>query len=624
MVVASVGLLYALWVVPYLPTQDGPHHVFSAHIENHYSDPSSIYPAFYRVLPQFAGKGFSILFAPLETLLPWRVALRVTLSLIALSFAWGFALVVLALDRDRRPMALLGFLLALPWTLYMGFFPFAVGSAFGLYVLAFVLHRPPTTTARRAILALLLLVQGVCHVFTAIVTGIIVAVLAIAGAPEGQRVRETGRMALVGAPAAALLGLTFVERKLETSAQQEVSPWSFAERLGELSRWFVPGPSVRAGLLVACVLVGIAATLARARRGAASRPEHALAWLALAFFVLSVIAPLHIPGWQYFAPRFAVAASVLGLALLPMPRLASPLAARATAPLLALCCVGSSLVSARLHRDLASGCADALAGVDAPLHFAGPRLSILLDETCGTPADPSQSPFPRAAMARNIPLLQMVEHGGIAPTLFNGSPAIHAIALRRDAPLPGRPDPLMQTLAFSHWFSTEPAFRASVLAELAADGMPFEGIHVVGGRPEDAAAFNSRGYVTEFQRGAMLIARFEGCAAEVILPAGALDREPVYYEYGPFYPTGITPEPRTIARQLVDRATPASGDAIHVPLEGRPCGPIWLRVVWDADGSSTLTPGDRTCSNARRGGRLVATVNRDHPAVRCVPAPPTP
>jgi hypothetical protein len=428
-------------------------------------------------------------------------------------------------------------------------------------------------------------------------------------------------MTLVGAPAAGLLGLTFLERKLRTSAQQEISPWSFAERVGELSRWFVPGPSARAWLLIAFVFVGVGATLARARRGAASPSERALAWLALAFFVLSLIAPLHIPGWQYFAPRFAVVASVLGLALLPMPRLASHLAARAMAPLLTLCCLGSSLVSANLHRDLASGCADALAAIDAPLHFAGPRLSILLDETCGAPADPSQSPFPRAAMARNVPLLQMVEHGGIAPTLFNGSPAIHAIELRRDAPLPGRPDPVTQTFALSHWFTTEPAFRASVLAELAADGMPFEGIHVVGGRPEDAAVFNSRGYVTEFQRGAMLIARFEGCAAEVLLPAGSLDREPAYYEYGPFYPTGITPEPRTIAGQLIDRATPANGDAIHVPLAGRPCGEIWLRVVWDADGSSTLTPGDRTCSNARRGGRLVATVNREHPTVLCAPAP---
>ena len=198
MLLASVGLVYSLWVVPYIPTTDGPQHVLSAHIENHFSDPGSIYPEFYRILPQFAGKGFALLFAPLESILPWRVALRVTLSVIALAFAWGFALVVLSLDRARRATAMLGFLIALPFALYMGFFQFVVGSVVGLYTLAFVLRRPPTTVTRHVILSLLLLVQGVCHVFTPIVTGVVVLVLAVVGAPTGQRLREVARMAQIG------------------------------------------------------------------------------------------------------------------------------------------------------------------------------------------------------------------------------------------------------------------------------------------------------------------------------------------------------------------------------------------------------------------------------------------
>jgi hypothetical protein len=212
MLLASAGLVYALWVVPYLPTSDGPQHVLAAHIENHYSDPGSAYPEFYRILPQFAEKGFALVFAPLESILPWRVALRVTLSLMALAFAWGFALVVLSLDRTRRATAMLGFVFALPWALYMGFFQFVVGTTLGMYTLAFVLRRPTTTTARHVVLAVLLLAQGVCHVFTALLTGAIVTVLALVAAPKRGRLPELGRMMLVGAPAAALLGLTFVER----------------------------------------------------------------------------------------------------------------------------------------------------------------------------------------------------------------------------------------------------------------------------------------------------------------------------------------------------------------------------------------------------------------------------
>jgi len=615
MLVASVGLVYCLWAVPYIPTMDGPQHVLSAHIENHYSDPGSLYPEFYRVLPQFAGKGFALLFAPLESVLPWRPALRVTLSLVALAFAWGFAFVVLSLDRGRRTTAMLGFLIALPWNFYMGFFQFVVGTTVGLYTLAFVLRRPPTTTPRRVALAALLLVQGVCHIFTAILTGAIVMVLAVVGAPKGQRLREVGRMALVGAPAAALLGLTIRERKIAFSEQQ-VFDWALHERFREISRWFVPGPGVRAWLVIALVLAAIGATLVRARRGKATPTEQALAWLALAFVALTVCVPLHMPGWQCLAPRFTVVAMVLGLALVRLPELASPRAARALLPLVTVCCVGSELVSASLHRQLASGCAEALSGLDVPLHFEGPRLPMILDPICGTPRDPVEGPVPRASFAHNTPLLYLVEHGGIGTKMFNGAPSIHAIEFtgtRR----PPRPDPRPLIIAQSEFVDNDPKLRAAVLTELAADGMPFEGIHVVGGRPSDFAVFNERGYVTEYERSSLFIARYEGCPTELVLSPGALARESVFYEYGLFSKTQLNPEPRTLARHVIKRDTPVVGEKVHVPLAGRPCGEIWVRVFWDADGSSTFTPGDRTCENAHWEGRLRANVNRDHPTVSC-------
>jgi hypothetical protein len=354
MLLASAGLVYALWVVPYLPTSDGPQHVLAAHIENHYSDPGSAYPEFYRILPQFAEKGFALVFAPLESILPWRVALRVTLSLMALAFAWGFALVVLSLDRTRRATAMLGFFIALPWSLYMGLFQFVVGTTFGLYTLAFVIRRPPTTNARRAILSLLLLVQAVCHLFTAMMTGLTVLVVAVVAAKKGDRLREIGRMALVGAPSMAILGLTLQTRNIGASDQQVVE-WFLADRFSELSRWFAPGPGVRAWLLIALTVVAIGATLARARRGATTPTEQAFAWLALAFLVLGVVAPLHIPAWQFFSPRFPILALVFGLALVRLPERIPPRVARVIVPALTVCCIGSELLSASLHRQLATG-----------------------------------------------------------------------------------------------------------------------------------------------------------------------------------------------------------------------------------------------------------------------------
>ncbi len=615
MLIASVGLVYCLWVVPYIPTMDGPQHVLSAHIENHYSDPGSLYPEFYKILPQFAGKGFALLFAPLESLMPWRLALRVTLSFVSLAFAWGFALVVLSIDRQRRATALLGFLIALPWNFYMGFFQFVVGTTFGLYILAFVLRRPPTIASRRAIVAFMLLVQGVCHIFTAILTGIIVFVLGVAAAPKGQRLREAGWMALVGVPAAALLGLTIGERNITVSEQQAYD-WAFRERMSEISRWFVPGPGARAWLVIALTLAAIIATLLKARRGKATPTEHVVAWLALAFVGLTLIAPLHMPGWQCLAPRFTVVAMVLGLALVRFPELSSPRAARALVPLVTVCCVGSELVSANLHRELASGCADALSGLDAPLHFEGPRLPFILDPICGTPRDPVQGPVPRASLAHNTPLLYLVEHGGIGTKMFNGAPSIHAIAFtgtRR----PARPDTRPLIIAQSKWAETDTKLRTAALTELAADGIPFEGIHVVGGRPDDFALFKERGYTTELEHGSLFIGRYEGCPSEVVLPAGSLDREAAYYEVGLFTPALLSPEPRTLARKVIRKDSPVESGSIHVPLAGRPCGEIWVRVFWDVGGSSTFTPGDRTCENAHWKGRVRGIVSRDHPAVSC-------
>jgi hypothetical protein len=151
--------------------------------------------------------------------------------------------------------------------------------------------------------------------------------------------------------------------------------------------------------------------------------------------------------------------------------------------------------------------------------------------------------------------------------------------------------------------------------------MPFEGIHMVGGRPEDFALFNARGYATEFQHGSVFIARFEGCPAEVLLPPGALDREPVYYEYGLFSRAVLSPEPRSFGVRAVKRDTPVIDGAIHVPLGARPCGEIWVRVFWDVDGSMSFTPGDRTCENGHWQGRVRANVSRRNASVSCVVSP---
>ena len=97
-----------LWCVDYLPTNDGPQHIFLGHAENLYSEPNAVYGR--QLIPQlqFAGRGFALWWNPLEPLLGFRDATRVVLSLF---YSWSFAgyvLLVHALGKSRRWLALLG------------------------------------------------------------------------------------------------------------------------------------------------------------------------------------------------------------------------------------------------------------------------------------------------------------------------------------------------------------------------------------------------------------------------------------------------------------------------------------------------------------------------------------
>src|SRR5262245_28132429 len=86
---ASALMVAAFWVVDYLPTNDGGAHIFSGHLENHHQQLSEADRALVQLHPQLTAHGFRAFFVPLENLLPWKTAFRLTLTLAALLWAWG-------------------------------------------------------------------------------------------------------------------------------------------------------------------------------------------------------------------------------------------------------------------------------------------------------------------------------------------------------------------------------------------------------------------------------------------------------------------------------------------------------------------------------------------------------
>ena len=77
---ASLGIVAASFAAPYLPTHDGPQHLYLAHIGKHYSERGSLYAEVYRPTKSMTALGFSLVYGPLLEVMSWRRALQTTLG----------------------------------------------------------------------------------------------------------------------------------------------------------------------------------------------------------------------------------------------------------------------------------------------------------------------------------------------------------------------------------------------------------------------------------------------------------------------------------------------------------------------------------------------------------------
>jgi len=152
----AAATLAALLSVDYLPTNDGPRHIFAIHAANHLDEPGTGYGLFFEPSYPVTSLGFQTIFGPLERWLPWRTALQLALG--AMLLLWTFA--AHAFARAVHPgRGWLGLALAagaFQWSLYMGLFSFYIATATGLFVLAVAFGPSPWTGRRRAVLCALL------------------------------------------------------------------------------------------------------------------------------------------------------------------------------------------------------------------------------------------------------------------------------------------------------------------------------------------------------------------------------------------------------------------------------------------------------------------------------------
>lgn len=598
-IAAAAGVIAALGIVDYLPMHDGPQHVFLGYLSNHFTDPGASWPAWLERGHPYTALGFSTVFAACERVLPWRVALRLTLAISAVLWGASYFAFARALHPRRAAIGLIGFATALTWGLYMGLISFNLSIGLGFAVLAVAVGSETWSLNRRLGIAVLLFVQAIAHVFGAELTGLVLLAIVAARASSRDRLREIGMLALMGAPAVAI-ALT-----AQNPDHQHDSEWiPLAQRFLVLPRTFLPGPLWRAFVPVALAIAGLYAAYQRAARKRAAPAEIAVALSAALFLILAFTVPLHLAAWEFFAPRFLPFGILLAAALLPIEELPDP-RRRAAVLAISIFTLASLGWAARTHVALRARVADALAGLSAPIHRSGPRMIVPMDPFAGlAPGDDGAGEdIPFYAPLFNLGALYAVQQGGIPSYTFVTNPKIHpfVFSAQGKARYPELYDPADLR---DPRLASDPLARRTLLTFLATVGMPFEDV-VIDGRPEDGQVLADRGYVTDFQKGGLFIGHFEGCPVTVEIHAPAQRAVPLYLEYG------FDPMPRALDQQMIPPPKTPPAEPGEVTLKVVPkvplCGGVWARVTLDLDKSRGPSKGDHFCEGADGKGRLHLT-----------------
>ncbi len=606
--VLSLLLVAAITSVDYLATSDGPERIFAGQMLGHLHDPGRGYDKYLAESPTLTNVGFELVFARLEPQLGWRRAYQVALCLIALLWAWGVC--ALGASVGRRWLGLLGFASALQWGFYMGLFSWQMGTALGFFVLAWTFWRGPGRAVDWLVLAALFLCQAVVHSFAAMLTGIVLLAHALCSAGGGKARAKAVAVLLAQALPAMGVGLwTFFHHAgNQAAATYNYPPTSLGHRFVLLARGVVSGPWWRAWPLVALAACGLVAC--RRWRTLDAR-DRALGAAGILLTAAAVALPLHTRGWEFFCVRFAPLGLLL-LAMLALPRSPRRLLAMAATTFAILYATGSIAWSWNHHVRIRQASSDLLAGLQAPIERRGLRLPLPLEPPPGEAADELSREIPYVATNSHLGALYAIAQGGVPSVLFAG---LSGQVLRwRQAPetwMPPRPPRGFEWQLWEPPVRADPKLRETILVRYLSFAAPFEDV-ILHARPEDAQLLDRLGFVIDFQRGGMMLARFRGCPFAVTAPAPPGGPAAVFLSVGwggstrPSFETVIAPG--------------ASARTIEVP--GTPCGEVWVRALFDLDGDRKLSPGDRLCEGADEHAVVVRHVASEGSGFVCVPGPP--
>jgi len=474
-------------------------------------------------------------------------------------------------------------------------------------VLAWAFARPPTSARATALASAMLGVVALLHVFSAFVTGVVLAALLWFRAAPGERAATCARIAVIALPGAG------VALALLSVGIEDMAVWNdqgVADFLWRPTPWwalgkgFAGGPVWRAWPLA---LLALAAPLVALRQGVgALRPEdRALLAGGAALLAAGLLLPLDLPAWDLFSLRFLPLGTCALVLALPLERLAAPRRTWAAGALAAFG-LAATAWAGWFHAALQAETADALSGLDAPIARRGMRLPIVLEPDVAPTDDEAYANGPAAPMPFSLPLVNLgqlysASQGGLTPYAFVLHPRMHHLLVREDARphAPAEVDRGYVADLIHPDRGDDRDFRHALLTHLAARGAGFEDV-IFYGRPEEADHLRALGFVEDWRQGGLSIARFRGCPVTVSVSPDAARTGAGLLEVG-WYPSW-----HATARYPLARGDAAPDGARTLRLR-QTCDAMWLRLV-DAP-----VP----CAGADAEGRLLVRATRETPHVVC-------
>lgn len=151
---------YCLWVLmlPLFPTQDGPMHLYYAHVlQALLQKTPSVYEHYYSIkhlLPPYSLYYYTLIV--LMKMAPALLADKLVICLYLILFSFGFRYLAIGIGPGGHLMSLLGSLLLLNWALGMGFVNYCLSIALAMWAIGFWLRALGRPEHKRKIIFLLL------------------------------------------------------------------------------------------------------------------------------------------------------------------------------------------------------------------------------------------------------------------------------------------------------------------------------------------------------------------------------------------------------------------------------------------------------------------------------------